>query len=108
MVGERFCAQISLVMESERLLKSEFLSLCGELGIEASSSMKKSEIIDAIRKEGLPGVEVDLMWAKLKAKEEREATHRDLELKKLRQEVELRTTKGGSGQQVAGQHDLYI
>lgn len=94
-------------MEFERLLKSELLGLCDELGVETSSSMKKSEIIDAIRNEDLPGDEIGRMWAKLKAQKEEEATRANLELEKLRLEVELRKTTVGSGHQVAGRHDLY-
>uniref|UniRef100_A0A6B0VBN8 Putative tick transposon n=1 Tax=Ixodes ricinus TaxID=34613 RepID=A0A6B0VBN8_IXORI len=94
-------------MEFERLLKSELLGLCDELGVETSSSMKKSEIINAIRKEDLPEDEIDRMWAKLKAEKEEEATRATLELEKLRLEVELRKTTVGSGHQVAGRHDLY-
>ncbi|CAN7978311.1 unnamed protein product [Ixodes persulcatus] len=69
--------------------------------------MKKSEIIDAIRNEDLPGDEIGRMCSKLKAQKEEEATRANLELEKLRLEVELRKTTVGSGHQVAGRHDLY-
>lgn len=94
-------------MEFERLLKSELLGLCEELGVEVSSAMKKPDIIRAIREENMPDVEVELMWQKLKKEKEDEATREDRELEKLRLEVELRKTTGRSGLQVAEQYDLY-
>ncbi|CAN7938087.1 unnamed protein product [Ixodes hexagonus] len=89
-------------MDLQRLLKSELLDLCEELGVEAGTPMKKAEIVKAIQEESLDNDEIESIYtASFRAK------FKELELEKLRLEVELRRTNGGSGTELAGNRNLY-
>ncbi|KAG0443861.1 hypothetical protein HPB47_014447 [Ixodes persulcatus] len=94
-------------MELQRLLKSELLDLCEELGVEAGTSMKKMELVKAIQEEGLDNDEIEVMWKRIRNRNEDEAKFKELELEKLRLEVELRKTNGGPEMEVAGSRNLY-
>lgn len=94
-------------MELQRLLKSELLDLCEELGVEAGTSMKKMELVKAIQEEGLDNDEIEVMWKRIKNRNEDDAKFKELELEKLRLEVELRKTNGGPEMEVAGSRNLY-
>lgn len=94
-------------MDLQRLLKSELLDLCEELGVEAGTSMKKTELVKAIQGEDLDNAEIELMWNKIQTRKEDEAKFKELELEKLRLEVELRKTNGGSTIEAAGARNLY-
>ncbi|CAN7982926.1 unnamed protein product [Ixodes hexagonus] len=94
-------------MDLQRLLKSELLDLCEELGVDAGTSMKKMELIKAIQEVGLDNGEIEIMWNRIKKRKDDEAKFKELELEKLRLEVELRRTSGGSGTDLAGNRNLF-
>ncbi|CAN7948483.1 unnamed protein product [Ixodes hexagonus] len=94
-------------MDLQRLLKSELLDLYEELGVDAGTPMKKAEIVKAIQGESLDNNEIESMWNRIKKRKDDEAKFKELELEKLRLEVELRRTNGGSGTELAGNRNLY-
>ncbi|KAM7312087.1 uncharacterized protein ISCGN_008992 [Ixodes scapularis] len=94
-------------MDLQRLLKCQLLDLCEELGVDANTSMKKPELVKAIQDEKLDNEEIEEMWEKIKTKKGDEAKFKELELEKLRLEVELRKTSGGRETEVEGTRSLY-
>lgn len=94
-------------MDLQRLLKCQLLDLCEELGVDANTSMKKTELVKAIQDENLDNEEIEEMWEKIKTKKGDEAKFKELELEKLRLEVELRKTSGGRETEVEGTRSLY-
>lgn len=95
-------------MDLQRLLKCQLLDLCDELGVDTTTSMKKkTDLVKAIQDRDLDNETIEDMWEQIKIKKGDEANFQELELEKLRLEVELRKTSGGRETEVGGTRSLY-
>lgn len=74
-------------MDLWRLLKSQLLDLCEELGVDAVRSMKKTELVGAIQQEGLGYAEVELAWKRIQVRSELRLDQLVIEIEQKKREL---------------------
>lgn len=94
-------------MDLKRLLRTQLVSLCEELGVEVQLQMTKASIIEAIESTDLAKEEIVEMWNEILRRKADEQKLTELQIEKLRLEVELRKTSVVPESEGAGRHDLY-